>query len=211
MASASVVAYPISWASDPTVEASIDRNLLSELRELATPDGAVVLVAGSAHAGSAAARLTASLSLALERTGDVRVLLLEADFENPSVHQPLNMTVPVELAFGGQLEARIEGVDEGQWHVLKCTDMLHVLPAVPSDPDLVLTRHFESCVSALRPYYDVVLIHGPSTRSTVRCRALDDVADGVLVAHLAGEGDPERGLAGFAAKRMRKLVTVPPA
>jgi Mrp family chromosome partitioning ATPase len=209
--SATVVAYPIAWASDPTIEEAIDRALLSELRALSTPDGAVVLVVGSTHAETAAARLAASLSLGLERTGDVRVLLLEADFENPGVHQPLNVTVPVELSFGTQLEARVAGVDEGQWHVLKCTDMLHVLPAVRGSPDLVLSRHFESSVAALRPYYDVVLIHGPPTSNTVRCRALADVVDGVLVAHLAGDVDSERALAGFAPKRLRKAVTVPPA
>jgi Mrp family chromosome partitioning ATPase len=208
---ASVVAYPIAWASDPTIEAAIDPTLLSELRELSTPDGAVVLVAGTANAETAAARLAAALSLGLERTGDVRVLLLEADFENPGVHQPLNLTVPVELAFGGQLEARIAGVDGGQWHVLKCTDMLHVLPAVSASPDLVLSRHFESSVVALRPYYDVVLVHGPPTSNTVRCRALADVVDGVLVARLAGDGDPERELSSFPPKRLRKAVTVPPA
>jgi Mrp family chromosome partitioning ATPase len=209
--SASVVAYPIAWASDPTIEAAIDPRLLTELRELSTPDGAVVLVAGSANAETAASRLAASLSLGLERTGDTRVLLLEADFENPSVHQPLNLTVPAELAFGSQLEARIAGVDEGQWHVLKCTDMLHVLPAVPGSPDLALSRHFESSVAALRPYYDVVLVHGPPTSNTVRCRALADVVDGVLVACLAGDGDSERHLSSFAAKRLRKAVIVPPA
>jgi Mrp family chromosome partitioning ATPase len=208
---ASVVAYPISWASDPTIEAAIDSTVLSDLRQLSTPDGAVVLVVGSARAELAAARLAASLSLGLERTGDVRVLLLEADFENPGVHQPLNLMVPPELSFGAQLEARVNGVGDGQWHVLKCTDMLHVLPAVPGSPDLVLSRHFESCIAALRPYYDVVLVHGPPASNTVRCHALADVVDGVLVAHLPGQGDPQRDLAAFPTKRLRQTVTVPTA
>lgn len=91
-----------------------------------------------------------------------------------------------------QLETRIAGTSDRHIYVLKCSPSLHVLPARAESPTLILSTHFESCLAALRPFYDVIVLHAPTLEDTVACRAVSDVVDGVIfVGRPSGEAGAE--------------------
>jgi Mrp family chromosome partitioning ATPase len=71
-------------------------------------------------------------------------------------------------------------------------------------PELVLSTHFEDCVVALRPFYDVIILRAPPVSDPVACRAVADVVDGVVVlVSAAGDGDEgARALSLFGTKRL---------
>ena len=56
-------------------------------------------------------------------------------------------------------------------------------------PGLLLSKQFESCLADLRTYYDLIVIDGPPASLEVDCRALDSVADGLLIVCPSG-GSP---------------------
>jgi Mrp family chromosome partitioning ATPase len=126
------------------------------------------------------------VALAAASPGDRRLLLVDADFRNPSVAALLGMSVPDAADFTSELARRLDGKASAALGVLICTPTLHLLPATPSaSGDLILTTHFEGCLRMLRDYYDLVIVNGPLISAGVYCTAIADVIDGVAV---VGEG-----------------------
>jgi Mrp family chromosome partitioning ATPase len=138
------------------------------------------------------------------------VLLVEADLQRPHVCEALGIALVSAADLVSQLEARVGGSAERQIYVLKCSPSLHVLPARAGSPTLILSTHFESCLSALRPFYDVIVLNAPSLEDTVACRAVSDVVDGVvIVGRPTGTGASAEHP--FATKTWRVNVSEPPA
>jgi len=128
------------------------------------------------------AEFSASLALALSATGHARVLLVEADLDNPQQHQLMRAQMPAGDSFSRQLQAHMTRQAGEHWSVLRCTKSLHVL--LDDDehtPGLILSRTFEECLRALRAYYDFIVVDGPTGARESECRALDGVIDGLIV------------------------------
>jgi Mrp family chromosome partitioning ATPase len=110
------------------------------------------------------------------------VLVVEADLRHPALHRALGIAVLPAADFATQLQTRVEGGEDDHWYVLKCSPSLHVLISSVTAPELVLSTHFEDCLGALRPFYDVVIVCAPALSDVVGCRAVSDVVEGVVLA-----------------------------
>jgi hypothetical protein len=157
--------------------------LCASLRALAKDQGWVAAIVAAGDAGRNSARVAAEMALCLSNAeaASLRVLLVEAAFEQPALSGLLGLMIPPGSDFARQLEKNGRSAGARQWNVLKCASHFHALVTVGGKPDLLLTRTFETCIAELRVFYDMILIHGASVEDAVRARALDDVADSVVV------------------------------
>jgi Mrp family chromosome partitioning ATPase/uncharacterized protein involved in exopolysaccharide biosynthesis len=164
----------------------------------------VVAVSGASDPGSVKARTAIALSHALAEVATRRILLLEADFENPELHRLMNVEAPPSGGFSQQLMSRLQpGATRRPWHVVRCLPALHFLPeGLFRSPGVLLSREFESAVLELRQHYDVLVISGPPLTRETDLRALDTLADAGMIA--TREGIPPML---FDAQPLRKLVT----
>jgi Mrp family chromosome partitioning ATPase len=124
----------------------------------------------------------ASLALALAHGGHARVLLVEADFDRPSLHRLLELSMPAGRNFSRQLQTHMMGQTEDAYGVLRCGKSMHaLLDGGEHTPGLILSRAFETCLRGLRAYYDFIVLDGPPGNREAECRAFDAVADGLIV------------------------------
>jgi Mrp family chromosome partitioning ATPase len=201
-----VMAYPVPWRA----ESVVGRDRFSDLRKAflteAARDCFVVAVTATATAAGRRAEVTAALAAAFASDPTSRVLAVEADLRAPELGRALRLDVLAVTDFGAQLAARVEGTADGHWYVLKCSPALHVLAAREQAPELLLSTHFEDCMVALRPFYDVILLSAPAVTDVPGCRAVADVVDGVVVLVSASQhSDVQAGgsaLSLFGQKRL---------
>jgi Mrp family chromosome partitioning ATPase len=185
-AASPVMAYPIDWV--PTVDPGrIPRELVAEFGTHAAEGCFVVGVTSTLS--SAALRTQAVVRLAGASAGaaELLVLVMEADFVRPELHRAMHLGIAPDVDFGLQLEQRMRGRTGEPWKVLKCTPSVHALATPTSAPNLVLSTFFERCMDELRPFYDVIVVHGPVVSDIPQCRALDDVLDALVIVRDARE------------------------
>jgi Mrp family chromosome partitioning ATPase/capsular polysaccharide biosynthesis protein len=204
-----IVKTPAQWQPSPELFPESRYELRDQLLASAVQGCFVIAVSALPEVGENKSRLSAELALALAESGHPRVLLMEANFHQPCVHRLLGVDMPPQMGFSQQLHARIGGGRE-RWTVVECRKSLHVLAeGVMRSPGLLLSKQFETCLSDLRQYYDLIVIDGPPAALEVDCRALDAVADGLLLAcPKAGSADLVRARNIFSDKRFTAVVPV---
>ncbi|MGC4093543.1 MAG: hypothetical protein QM756_37725 [Polyangiaceae bacterium] len=210
---ASVVAArraPVGWRPDLSLLPESRRSLCDEIYPLAIGNCCVVTVVGAGDAADAKSRLAAELALALAESGHARVLLMEGDFERPTVSRFLRVEMPMSSGLSEQLRARIGWQEARPWSVVECSPSLHVLAeGGERAPELILSRPFEDCVRDVRGYYDFIVIDGPPLANTAACRAVHDVVDGIVFAHVRfGQAEIAEARALFSGKRMSIVPAV---
>jgi Mrp family chromosome partitioning ATPase len=142
----------------------------------------VVGVTGIRGLGSEKSRTAVEIALALAEAKQPRVLLVEGDFHFPELQNWMKLEVPLSAGFSQQLRARIHGGKEGRWHVVECTQSLHVLAeGVMRSPGLLLSNQFEQAMRELRSYYDTIVLDAPLAPNDAEAQALRDVLDATLV------------------------------
>jgi Mrp family chromosome partitioning ATPase len=176
-----VMAYPVVWRGASPASLAPHVALRDKVRAAAASECFVVAVSGPVTALQTKPALAAALAAAVAENPESRVLLVEADLQRPRSCEALGVELVPAADLVLQLEARVAGNSERHIYVLKCSPSLHVLPARSGSPTLILSTHFESLLSALRPFYDVIVLNAPSLEDTVACRAVSDVVDGVVV------------------------------
>jgi Mrp family chromosome partitioning ATPase len=157
-------------------------------------------------------RVAAELALGLAASGHPRILLLEGDLQRPWVQRLMRIEVPISGGFSQQMNARSHRVEAGTpWTVVGCSKSLHVLAeGMMRSPGLLLSKQFQECLRALRTYYDIIIIDGPSTALAIDAAALNAVIDGlVTVCPAAGSANLAPTHALFDKMRFSALVTVP--
>jgi hypothetical protein len=203
---APLMAYPATPRAGFRPLPSEHAGLVSELRALAAEDGFVLVVSSTASAIARKLALVPELAAALSDDQATRVLLIDGDLAYPQLHRALQLDAPEQVSLAAQLAERARGGSERTWFVLECGPLLHVLPSLTRAPELLLSKHFAGCLRDLRPYYEVIVVHGAAVTDAIACKALDDVADGVLVACTPSELADSAVLARFAARRLLRLV-----
>ncbi|HEX2870922.1 MAG TPA: hypothetical protein VHP33_06695 [Polyangiaceae bacterium] len=135
--------------------------------------------------GDVRAHVAAALSLSLAASG-AKVLLVEADFDRPELHQALPVTPPPGAGFSQQLRSQRQA---GQpWTVVRCAANLQVLvEGRMRSPGLLTSGAFEGAIRELKDQHHVVVIHAPPLDRPGDLRPLADVAQAVVV---AGPGLP---------------------
>jgi Mrp family chromosome partitioning ATPase len=139
-------------------------------------------IAVTGSAGNGKAQLACGLSLSLAQAG-ARVLLLEADFDHPQVHQTLAFETPSGAGFSQQIMARLHGRQVKPWLLVRCSPNLQVLAEGRlRSPGLVASSGFERAVQELGQAHHVVVIHAPALDRAVELRALDTMTQAAIIA-----------------------------
>ena len=174
------------------------------------PGGCFVVMITSAPAARAAKSETAAkLALALSEAGNARILLVEGDFDRPSVHRMLGVDVPSVAGFSQQMHERLHGTVRRAWTIVECLATLHVLAeGRVRSPGLLNTFEFESAVRELARHYELVVIDAPPISMTTDMLALEDVVDGVILVDQAGARASARDQLLFFRDKPFRTVTV---
>jgi Mrp family chromosome partitioning ATPase len=171
-----------SWRPDASISRERRREIAAEILTTAATGGHVVGVTGVRGVGSEKSRAAAEIAFALAEAKGPRTLLVEGDFHFPQLQNWLKLDVPLSAGFSQQLRARIQGAKEGRWHVVECTQTLHVLAeGVMRSPGLLLSNQFEQAMRELRSYYDIIVLDAPLAPGEAEGQALADVLDSVVV------------------------------
>jgi Mrp family chromosome partitioning ATPase len=187
---ARIVAQPVrsDWSPDPAVDLQARRAVADQIFPLAVERCFVLGVVAAPEARAQKTRVTAELALALAEARHPRVLLMEADFQWPQVHQIMRVEMPMSQGLSQQLRARAQHSQE-PWTVLECTPTLHVLAeGIIRSPGTILTVQFDRGTKSLRTYYDIILLDGPDLTSRSECNALSTVVDGIVYVESQSHG-----------------------
>lgn len=191
-----VITYDVSfgWQPDSTLEPSLRSPLRDELVSQFQGRCFVVGVSSGPDLSEQKSRLSVELALSLAERERTRILVLEADFQRPSVHRLAKAKLPFGSGLSQQLHQRMnsqaQATGPSQWTVARCLPRLDVLgESAMRAPGLMVSPKFEVCVSELRRFYDFIVIDGPPLSNTEECRALDRLVDGMLF-FSSGSDDP---------------------
>jgi len=214
-ASSVVCDVPKGWAPHPTLVDSETSEELASLRDqlyrLAARECFVVGVSSGPEMAAYKSGVAGRLAWMLAQPGHARILLMEGDFDHPVVHRLMRIDMPLAAGFSEQMRRRMNGSAPGPWTIVRCAPNLYVLAeGLVRSPGLLPTVHFADSVNELRRAYDLIVIDGPAGGMSVDTRALDSVADGIV---LAGEADLlDRAATWFGKKQLMAVVSAgPPA
>jgi len=133
--------------------------------------------------GPGRAQLAAGLALALSQKG-VLVLLVEADFDSPEIHQALSIAAPAGAGFSQQLMARRQEQQSRPWIVVRCSPHLQVLAEGRlRSPGQLAAEAFERAIRELRDQHHVVVIHAPSLDKPRDLQPVADLVQAVAIAN----------------------------
>jgi len=208
---------PSSWRMNAVQKETNGVGVLSGLRdqifELAARGSFVLGVTSESTSLEQKTEVAARITAMLSGDGRVRVLLLEANFDSPSVHRVLSIEMPPATGFSQQLRARLRAADAKKpWTVLRCTDRLDVLAeGLIRTPGVLMSQEFANAVAELRNCYDVIVIDSPVVgNSDMETKPIDAVTDGIAIVapNAAALGDAlARGMRWFGKKKL--MVSVP--
>jgi Mrp family chromosome partitioning ATPase len=144
-------------------------------------------VAVSGAPGAPKAQVAGALALALAQAG-ARVLLVEADFDNPQVHQAMAINAPSGAGFSQQLITRRQGHQARPWVVVRCTPTLQVLAeGRMRSPGLLGSAEFEGAIRELGEQHQVLVLLAPSLDKSTDLQVIDSLAQAAVV--LSAKGD----------------------
>jgi Mrp family chromosome partitioning ATPase len=155
------------------------------------------------------ARFATELAIALSRRAR-RVLLVESDFNHPSVHRTLQAEMPMSSGFSQQMHARIRGDAGTTWTVIECAPALHALTeSRMRSPGLLHSYLYEAALTDLREHYELIVLSAGVLANSTDVRALDAVTDAFLLA----AGADNATTAEAVGRRLfgAKFVSVPAA
>jgi len=138
-------------------------------------------IAVTGSPGNGKAQLACGLSFALAQAG-ASVLLLDADFDNPQVHQVLAFQTPSGAGFSQQIMARLHSKQTKPWLLVRCFPNLVVLAEGRlRSPGLVASSGFVRAVEELGQSYHMVVIHAPALDRVVELRAIDSLTQAAVI------------------------------
>lgn len=173
---------PAGWRVPAGLAPESRRPICEQLYPLALERSLALLVVGVPEASEQKSRTAVELALELAASGHPRVLLMEADLQNPRVHRLIGVDMPMGAGFSQQLRGRINGGSERRWTVVGCSGSLHVLAeGMMRTPGLLLSTQFAEGLRDLRSYYDFIVIDGPTASLQVESQALDAVTNAVVI------------------------------
>jgi Mrp family chromosome partitioning ATPase len=148
------------------------------------------LVVGVSSASSQRIRknvLAARLAKMLSESSTVNVLLLEADFEQPGLHEVMKLSVPPGMGFTQQIRRRASTGSAGPWAVSRRSNTLSVMAeGLIRTPSMLVSPEFAVAVEQLRQLYDVIVLSGPAAGRGADARSFADVIDVMVFALEAG-------------------------
>lgn len=181
-----------AWTADASV---LLPPQLEELRELGAQLAReieagcrVVRVASTSASRYAKSQVAAQLASSLAERGDVRVLALEGDLDEPALQRVLQLNVPRGMGLSEQLE-RMRAADSpsNSATIVRLTGHLHALVEGPlGTPSLLDSPEFADVIARQRIEHDIIVVDGPIIDTWDDARVLKHAADGVVFVVAAG-------------------------
>jgi Mrp family chromosome partitioning ATPase len=207
---------PSSWRFDAVVSQENGYAALTGLRDqifgFAAHSSFVLGVTSESSSQEKKTDVAARITAMLSQDGRARVLLMEADFEHPTIHRVLSVEMPPGGGFSQQLRARLRPGPKKPWTVMRCTDKLDVLAEGSiRTPGVLMSQEFANAVAELRSFYDVIVIDSPVDGSGgLEMKPIDAVTDGIAIVAPDAASLREaldRGMSWFGQKKL--MVSVP--
>jgi Mrp family chromosome partitioning ATPase len=138
-------------------------------------------IAVTGSPGSSRAKIAITLAFSLAQNG-VRVLLVEADFDRPELHDVLEVSAPPGAGFSQQLRGRRADGHAAPWVVLRCSPQLQMLvEGRMRSPGMLTSGAFHTAIQELRGEHHVVILHAPTLAKPGDLRPLTGLSDAVVV------------------------------
>ncbi|MBU0653755.1 MAG: polysaccharide biosynthesis tyrosine autokinase [Gammaproteobacteria bacterium] len=175
------------------------RSLRTAMRFILNDDNKGIIFVTSAHAGEGKSTTTANLACAYANAGN-RVLLIDADLRNPSLHKTLGGSNEVGLAnyLGGYGDTTT---------LVQATNVtnLSLIPAgtLPDDPaELLASAQMEGLLATAHDNFDLIILDGPPVLGLADAIILASLADTTLLTVRAES--TQMGTLSNALKRLRQ-------
>jgi Mrp family chromosome partitioning ATPase len=164
------------------VETASALRLVRQRLELRQPLGQKLLGVVSARPGEGKSVFAAQLALALSEAQRAKVLLVEANFQAPSLANLLGVQVPTHQGFSVQLARRMQNRQD-PWVELALGPSLHALLEEPGVgyAQALYSTHFLQALFFLAPAYDYVVVDGPAVLGSGDANVLAQGVDALLV------------------------------
>jgi Mrp family chromosome partitioning ATPase len=183
------------------------RALRDQLYLLAADSCLVVGVSSGLAENTAKGLVAGQLAWLLAESEQAEVLLLEADFDQPTVHLVMDVMMPPLAGFTQQIHQRVQSHVSGPWTVVRRAASLSVLAE-----GMLYSVQFSTAITELRGAYDIIVVSGPAVGEGADVRAFSDIVDGVVfVTDPRDKSDEPNRLAtqSFRGKRFVSLVPAP--
>jgi Mrp family chromosome partitioning ATPase len=182
-----------AWASPPNTqvlvmlgetssEATAALRVIRHRLEQKRAEGRWIFGVTSPRDGEGKSVFAAQLALVLSESQRARVLLVEANFQRPSVAKTLGFKVPDGQGFSSQIVRKMRGSLE-PWCVVALGPALHVLAEAPeqSFPETLHSTYFQSAISFLSRGYDFLVVDGPTILGSGDANVVENAVDGVIL------------------------------
>lgn len=131
--------------------------------------------------GDGRSQVAAALAYSLAQSG-ARVLVVEADFDRPALHQAMALSAPPGAGFSQQLRGHRSDGQAKPWAVLRCAPNLHALvEGRMRSPGLLTSGLLEGAIQELRGHHHVVIMHVPPLNKPSELRPLGTLVQAVVV------------------------------
>jgi Mrp family chromosome partitioning ATPase len=182
---------PLGWSPDPSMMQTGSMQELLTLRDqiykLAAKGCFVVGVTSGSKGKTDKSNVAAQLASVVAGPGKARVLLLEANFDEPAVHRLMRIDMPFSHGFSEQIRKRMNAPSHMPWVLFRCAPNLHVMgEGLMRSPGLLSSVQFGEALAEFRRYYDVIVADGPIAASTIDTVAFDAMMDGIVVVGAVG-------------------------
>ena len=152
--------------------------LALKVRQWITQNGAQVLVVTSAASGEGKSLTAVNLSLALSRSMDGRVLLLDGDLRRPQVHESLELKTKE-----GFSDLLLRPEDDMNRYVSRVGN-LYVMPGgteVANPVSLLASRRTSEVLARLRKEFRFIVVDSPPIMPVADAHIFAGLADGVVI------------------------------
>ncbi len=176
---------PFGWRPNVQLEIPEAIALRDAVLKQASSRRLSVVVTGASRQNRT--QMACALAFALAQSG-ARVLLVEADFDRPELHQALAINAPPGAGFSQQLMGRHHDQQPRPWAVVRCTPNLNALvEGRLRSPGLLASHEFERALQELRDQHHVLIVHAPLADRRTELWTLGGITQAVVVTN---DGQP---------------------
>jgi capsular exopolysaccharide synthesis family protein len=159
------------------------RSIRTNLSFCAPPEEAKVLVVTSAGPGDGKTTTTTNLALVLAH-GGMRVLLVDADFRRPMIHNAFGLESKAGLSnllVGQTTLDRVLQKAQRDGKVVETLDVLAAGPKPPNPTELLDSRGMRKFLEEARKTYDRVILDSPPVLFVADASIVAGASDGVIL------------------------------